>query len=122
MTLERKTAATIAVLTVVPPTSEEPIAADSGMPSSSAPRTSAIAPPALAWVCWVGLLRRCPPRESMTQSPAKKTRAPATRPDTVAACPAPSKPSRVSSKATALMSTPAPKPMTNPMVRVEARA
>src|SRR6478735_4961842 len=115
--LERKTAASTATPTVPPPTRLIPIAADSGRPSSSAPSTSAAedAPAAGPF----GLLRRCPPRLSMSQSPAKKVSAPALSPSTTASAPARSYASPVSSNATALNSTPAPKPMVSPMTRFE---
>ncbi len=58
----------------------------------------------------------------MSQSPTKKTSDPLTSPMTTGAAPPDSKASSVSSKATALMSTPEPKAMTMPMTRLEACA
>lgn len=120
--LERNTAATIATPTSPPPNRLDPIAADSGMPSSNAPSTSAVAPPAETWVWLMGLLRRCPPRWSMSQSPMKNVAAPAHSPPMTEPEPPDSNASSVSSNDTALMSTPAPKAMTSPSSRVDTRA
>ena len=107
---DRNTAATTATPTWPPPIRLMPMAADSGMPSSSAPSTRAAPldaaapeaafadPPDAALVSafgsgrrtppWTGLLRRCPPRRSISQSPVKKVTEPAARPSAAAMLPA----------------------------------
>ena len=68
---DKKTAMTTAIPTEPPPSRLTPIAADSGMPSNSAPSTSAVAAdePAPASVP-VGSLRFSAPLRSISQSPA----------------------------------------------------
>ena len=67
---ERNTATTTGMPTLPPPSRLTPIAADSGIPSSSAPRTRAVEPaptcgPPIGCFCWL------PPRRSIHRSPAK---------------------------------------------------
>ena len=62
---------TTAIPTELPPSRLTPIAADSGMPSNSAPRTSAVAADEPAPVpVPVGSFRFSAPFRSMNQSPA----------------------------------------------------
>ena len=77
-TLERNTATTTATLTPPPCSSETPIAADSGIPSSTAPSTiPAAAPPGPGPL---ERLRFAPPIPSSTRSPPKNTSDPSARP------------------------------------------
>jgi hypothetical protein len=89
------------------------------MPSSSAPSTreldaDAPAPAAVP----VGSLRFSAPIRSITQSPTKNVKAPAVSPTTTGTAPARSYAAPVNSKATALISTPTPNPITNPTSRI----
>ena len=85
-TFESATAMRKAALTLPLTTTVSPSTIDSGMPSSTMPRTMASAEPA-AWrppEC----LRSEPPIRSMRESPAKKVRDPAQRPRATASFPA----------------------------------
>ena len=93
-----------------------PITIDSGIPSSTLPSTIASAEPS-SWSPF-GSLRSPPPMRSITQSPPKKTHAAGE--DTNGDTPFPddlSAASSIRSNDTALISTPAPKPMISPIVR-----
>ena len=84
-TLERNTATTTATLTPPPSSSEIPIAADSGMPSSTAPSTiPSAAPPARGRV---ERLRSAPPIRSSARSPAKNVEGPRASPAEVESSP-----------------------------------
>ena len=114
--LEMKTAARYAAPTAPPSKIVRPITIDSGTPSSTLPSTMASAEP-LAWSPPASL-RSPPPRRSISQSPPAKTAQPAKRPPTNAPSPVDfSDASWTRSNATALISTPAPKPMISPITR-----
>src|SRR5919107_509030 len=114
---DRNTAMTTARPTEPPPRRLTPIAADSGIPSSRAPRTRAVDADPDASSVPVGSLRSAPPLCSSTQSPPKNVMEPAASPRTTGHAPDRSYAAPVSSKATALMSTPTPNPMTSPTIR-----
>jgi anti-anti-sigma regulatory factor len=106
------------MLTPPPSRRLKPMTAVSGMPSSTMPRTIAGAEPAAC--APPESLRSAPPRRSMTESPTKKVSAPANRPKATPPLPADVvTASSTRSKATALMSTPAPKAMMRPRARRE---
>ena len=114
--LESVTATRNAALTDPPVTIVRPSTIDSGMPSSTIPRTIA-GPEPSAWPppeC----LRFAPPIRSTSASPAKKTIDPAKRPRATLPVPPPVvNASSTSSKATALIRTPLPKAITIPRAR-----
>src|SRR4051794_19914894 len=98
--LETNTATTMAALTPPGSSTDRPIAADSGMPSSTAPTTMGTAPPPL-----------------MTRLTAKNVRAPAARPLAAASAPPVRNASPARSNDAALISTPAPNAITAPTTR-----
>ena len=111
--LERNTATSMATLTEPAWSTVRPSTSDSGIPSSTIPRTMASGDPA----SWAPLecLRAAPPIRSISASPTKKTAAPTNRPTATPPSPsAVSNASSTSSKATALIRTPAPKAMIRP--------
>ena len=114
-TLERNTAITTATLTPSPSIIETPIAADSGMPSRIAPSTMPSA--AASGPGPLERLRSAPPIRSSARSPRKKTSEPAASPAAAASKPPERTASAVSSKLSALISTPAPKAITSPITR-----
>ena len=90
------------------------------MPSSTVPSTIASAEP---FACAPPeSLRSAPPMRSISQSPPKKTPQPASSPKMIEPWPEVEPiASSTRSNATALISTPAPKPMISPIVLVRMR-